>query len=1279
MTVANPASPSPTLPPNSRIASEAKSGIQNDFSDWVAATSDPGELNLGIAGFCYEDLYTAAGLSRLTTTFHEYLKSKDAEAWKQFDSLIAHHGQLATPIATSNALLAAAPYLSAFLVQLFGIEQAADLLKSTIDKDQVVWKFKQDFVKKRVFKTKVTDDHQLLSRYRLVADCSLVVLGVEPSCLGTGTESEERALAECTVQLLEIEDTARKVQKGGGAAWKPELQTITESLLLAWEQDESVAQITHDLRQIVAEIKEPSVRAEKVASFVLEAICLVVAFRRKDHHDPAHLWSSLHEPKKIAHEQLVEIRRPKKDFQELFVGPEGHRRDRAGFELTDDRSTRRKVQDQVEYCLYCHDRNKDSCSKGLLDAKTGVVKSNPLGVELPGCPLNEKISEMHLMRKQGDTIAALALVCIDNPLCPGTGHRICNDCMKACIFQKQEPVNIPHIETQVLTDVLELPWGFELYGLLTRWNPLNVKLPHPKPLLGKSVLVVGLGPAGYTLAHHLTRAGFAVAGVDGLRIEPLPIELTGTESKQPRPIRDFAQLCHRLDERILLGFGGVSEYGITSRWDKNFLSAVYITLARNRRVRIYGGIRFGGTITLDDAWKMGFDHVALAAGAGSPTIIPMKNNLARGIRKASDFLMALQLTGAYKHSSLANLQVQLPAIVIGGGLTAIDTATELLAYYIVQAEKTSLRYRTLLAEKGEAELANMFDEGEHAFLKQQCEHADAIAAERQQAAAEGRTPNLQALLQSWGGVSIVYRKRVLDSPAYRLNHEEVEKSLEEGVQYIENLSPVEAVLDETSAVKAVKFERQVLVDGKWSKGEGHIELPCKTLCVAAGTAPNVTYEKEYPGVFQLDGRKKFFAAHDAHRNEKGDLELSPTSSNEHAFFTSYLKDGKTVSFYGDNHPFYAGSVVKAMASAKVGFEYVCQAYEIPPPKTEQEALARRQKIVNQFQQLDDQLLAKVHKVTRLTHNIVEVVVRAPAAARKFEPGQFYRLQNFESLSPIIDGNRLAMEGLAMTGAWVDKEQGLISTIVLEMGVSSRLCATLKEGEPVVLMGPTGTPTEIPAKQTVLLCGGGLGNAVLFSIAKAMKDKGDTVIYFAGYKDGADLFRQGDIEVSTDQVIWCTDMGNEIEPRRPQDFKFRGNIVQAMVAYAEGKLGKQVVELKTVRRVIAIGSDRMMNAVREARHTSLEPYLDPKHIGIGSINSPMQCMMKEICAQCLQKHRDPVTGKEFVVFSCSNQDQELDKVDFQHLNQRLRANSAQEKLSNMWLSHLLVKQPDLIRT
>jgi hypothetical protein len=67
------------------------------------------------------------------------------------------------------------------------------------------------------------------------------------------------------------------------------------------------------------------------------------------------------------------------------------------------------------------------------------------------------------------------------------------------------------------------------------------------------------------------------------------------------------------------------------------------------------------------------------------------------------------------------------------------------------------------------------------------------------------------------------------------------------------------------------------------------------------------------------------------------------------------------------------------------------------------------------------------------------------------------------------------------------------------------------------------------------------------------------------------------------------------------------------------------------------------------------------------------MMKEVCAQCLQKHVDPVTGKETIIFSCFNQDQDMDRVDFPNLAARLRQNTVQEKLSTLWLNRLLEGQ------
>ncbi len=101
------------------------------------------------------------------------------------------------------------------------------------------------------------------------------------------------------------------------------------------------------------------------------------------------------------------------------------------------------------------------------------------GVPLAGCPLEEKISEFQKVKSEGNAIGALAMITVDNPMVAATGHRICNDCMKSCIYQKQEPVNIPQAETRTLKDVLELPWGFEIYSLLTRWNPLDLQRPYP--------------------------------------------------------------------------------------------------------------------------------------------------------------------------------------------------------------------------------------------------------------------------------------------------------------------------------------------------------------------------------------------------------------------------------------------------------------------------------------------------------------------------------------------------------------------------------------------------------------------------------------------------------------------------------------------------------------------------------------------------------------------------------------------------------------------------------
>ncbi|HEX2582424.1 MAG TPA: FAD-dependent oxidoreductase [Dongiaceae bacterium] len=999
-------------------------------------------------------------------------------------------------------------------------------------------------------------------------------------------------------------------------------------------------------RQILQWNTEPTRHAQELALAAQYAAWAVFSPAGKDRHGKGILFKA---PRKLDPLHLVATELTVENGVASHRLAPSHWRRREGFALTDPGTDLKGALDQANYCIWCHHQGKDSCSKGFKE-KDGTFKKSTFGVTLAGCPLEEKISEMHSLKAQGIPLGALAVAIVDNPMVAATGHRICNDCMKACIYQKQEPVDIPQAETRTLKDILSLPWGFEIYSLLTRWNPLNFRTPYAKSASGKKVLVVGLGPAGYTLAHYLLNDGHHVVAVDGLKIEPLPESLSGVRADggraQMKPIHNVSELRENLDKRVQAGFGGVAEYGITVRWDKNFLKLIRLLLERRSSFAMIGGVRFGGTLTAEQAFAMGFDHIALCLGAGKPTLLSLPGGLSRGVRMASDFLMALQLTGAARDESIASLQLRLPAVVIGGGLTAIDTATEAMAYYPVQVEKFLRRYEALTLDKGERDVLASDDLEERAIAQEYVAHARALRAERARAEAAGEKPDFARLINEWGGVTVAYRRRLIDAPSYTLNHEEIEKALEEGIRFAENITP--SRIDTDSYGHAEKLH---CVD---SEGATHI-LPARAILVAAGTRPNTVLAREEPDDFPLDGN--YFRAIDleGHLTTPERVSKPGTVHVLHAI----RPDGRAISFFGDLHPSFAGNVVKAMGSAKQGWPVLARALARIQPASAEPGNAFLTR-VNQG------LRPRVKMVHRLTPTIAEIVIEAPYAARNFKPGEFYRLQNFESLASRTPETILAMEGLALTGAWTDPDKGLVGLIVLEMGGSSDLCMQLKPGEPVILMGPTGAPTHIPQGETVLLAGGGLGNAVLFSIGKALRAAGCRVLYFAGYKKLEDRYKVADIEAAADCVVWASDQEPGFAPDRKQDLSFTGNIVAAMVAYAKGELGPVSIPLQEADRIIAIGSDGMMAAVARARHEVLKPFLKPSHCAIGSINSPMQCMMKEICAQCLQTHRDPVSGQETVVFSCFNQDQPLDQVDWPSLRQRLKQNSVQEKLTAQWL-------------
>ncbi|ABD45839.1 FAD-dependent oxidoreductase [Neorickettsia sennetsu] len=1054
-----------------------------------------------------------------------------------------------------------------------------------------------------------------------------------------------------------------------------------------------------------------------------------------------------HLPKKLNCESLIQFERAERDG--LVILEKRGYQPRDGFQLIDAGLDEVSSVDQACYCLICHFRKKDTCRSGFSLPEVGYKKS-AFGIIQKGCPLGQRISEMNKLYSEGKIIAALAVVTLDNPMCAATGHRICNDCMRSCIYQKQEPVNIPGIETAILDAVLELPFGFEIYSLLTRWNPLRPENQFPKKLSGRKVLISGSGPAGFTLAHYLINEGHTVVLVDGVKIESLPSKYTGRSGCECKSscsgkcsghalaglctldytedlttagkdlcsagvfpitdgcsvknkkdfalIRDINELYENLDERVVQGFGGVMEYGITVRWNKNYLKLIRLLLERRENFHVFGGVRFGSNLTIEDCHRLGFGHIALCVGSGSPNIPNITNVLVRGVRFASDFLMTLHLGGAFKKDSMTCLQMRMPVVVVGGGLTAVDSATEALVYYKVQVEKFLQRYDYLISTYGVLEIEKNWNEEEKLIAYEFLSHARKLRT----------TQNKTQFLKSLGGVKIVYRKRIQDSPAYRINFEELDNALREGVEFIEEVEPLEILLDEYASAKEV----MCLKDGK------RIIIKARSVIIATGTKASTALKDTFPSWYNnLEGNISFFgdldqnyagsvvgamaSAKDKYRLITEKLLKTPLSEiceNFSAYYESSVKysNGEASSesrasdtrCHGSTGSMIGSCTVHKSSDVSVGGSDItlhvpntkggdenqgelkitendsalgcgeADNYRVVPAK---EPTFHRH-IVNdyspeianrRFLRMMEQLLkAEVLEVIALTNNIYELRICAPLAARNFMPGQFYKLQNFHSPFQI--------EAIALTGSCVDKNNGVISLIVIEVGVSSYLCKFLKVGERVVLTGPLGTPTEIPVNENVLLIGGGVGNAVLFSVAEAMKKNGCNVLYFSGYKKLNDRFKADMIEAFSDCVVWVCDEG-KFPSNRTCDVSLMGNMIMALEKYIRGEI-LLPIKAGALDRIVTIGSDSLMSAVQRFidKHRHI---LKPNLKAIASINSPMQCMMQGICAQCIQRRH--VNGKEEYVYSCVNQDQNMEITDFYFLSQRLKQNSLTEKLNYLY--------------
>ncbi len=1159
---------------------------------------------LQLKDFTFTELFRSEGLNRLDQTFLDYLEQQDPVT---LTSLLdyRHEKRPFTTLEISELLLAVAKPFETFLIALFAIEEEAALLQAKTLAYHPISAFKHYFVLRRA-KKHVSRHAQLPSFMEL--DTWL-------------TEALKQAPFHSSDKELAV-------------------------ALLA----------TH----YIAEPEQYAEQTEKLTYWCTQALAT------EEGKAATKGWVSLELPKRIEHNHLVNCVDSHDKLHRLANSPDMELRQRDGFVLTDSRMNAKAIQDQVNYCIYCHDHDGDFCSKGFPVKKGDPaqgLKKNPLDITLTGCPLEEKISEMNLLKRDGFTLASLAMVMVDNPMCPATGHRICNDCMKACIYQKQDPVNIPQIETRVLTDVLSLPWGVEIYDLLTRWNPLRQKQWIMKPYNGLKVMIAGMGPAGFTLAHHLLLEGFAVVGFDGLKIEPLPTRFI------EEPIYQFNSLIESLDERLMVGFGGVAEYGITVRWDKNFLKLIYISLMRKPHFQVFGSTRFGGTMTVEQAWELGFDHFVIAVGAGLPKALSIPGSLAPGMRQANDFLMALQLGNAAKTSSLTNLQIRLPAVVIGGGLTGVDTATEVQAYYIKQVEKTLSRYETLVSALGEETILSQLDPASKEILDEYLTHGKAIRKERDNALAEKRSPNFIQFIHQWGGVTIVYRRFMQDSPAYIHNHEELQKALEEGVYYVEAMEPSAIDLNQYGHVETLICHRRIhRTANEWETTTEAIRIPARSIFAATGTQPNIAYEFEHRGTFTRLGLQY------QHYEEVNHQLITPhgvSHCKDPLFgpFTSYHKNNHRVSLIGDTHPVFHGSVVKAIASGLRTYPKILHVLKNQLGNLGD--LAEYQQFAEKMTHL---FTAKITKIERCTPTTIKLRIQAPLAIKHFQPGQFYRLQNYETFAKQILHTTLQMEPLALLAARVHPKEEALDFIIIENGTSAKLCATLNIGDPVSLMGPTGVRAKMTHEhETVFIIGTELSIPLLTSYGHALRQKGNRVVYIGWFESKDQLFDRELLEASADVIIWVTKTGELIKPSRTVDYSIQSDSIRSVLFdYAREQLS-QSIRLADADRLYVVGNSDLLRDIQEARKNELKDYLLKNPRLLGSVYSTMQCMLKGVCAQCLQWQIDPETGKRTkAVFACSWQNQPLELIDFDNLEERQAQNTLQETLSSLWLDYIFSK-------
>jgi ferredoxin--NADP+ reductase len=250
-----------------------------------------------------------------------------------------------------------------------------------------------------------------------------------------------------------------------------------------------------------------------------------------------------------------------------------------------------------------------------------------------------------------------------------------------------------------------------------------------------------------------------------------------------------------------------------------------------------------------------------------------------------------------------------------------------------------------------------------------------------------------------------------------------------------------------------------------------------------------------------------------------------------------------------------------------------------------------------------------------------LVVDAPRVASHHKPGHF-----------VIVRVRDQGERIPLTVADANAERGTITLVVQIVGATTEQLCLLEAGEAILdVVGPLGKPTEIRRFGHVVLVGGGVGTAVIYPQAGALRAVGNKVSAIIGGRSRPYVIMEEELDAVCDAVHPCTDDGS---------YGYNG--------FVTGKLEELINnDSDPVDAVLTAGPVPMMKAVAEVTR-------ERRILTIASLN-PIMVDGTGMCGGC----RVTISGKQ--KFACVDGPEfDAHEVDFSELTDRLASYQDQEK-------------------